>query len=102
MRRSPGPILFVSASLIYEASLEKTFDLVGVVYALKKQCIERSLVRNHSSRGEILSCLKAQMPLELKIQRCDFTIDNTGKPKNLTRQLDALLKTLNLMVHSPQ
>ncbi len=74
---SGGKVVVVEIPLMFEAGRLKRFDRTITVYADKDTVIRRLKERGISSDDAELR-LKAQMSIEEKIRRADFTIDNSG------------------------
>ena len=53
--------------------------------------IERLQKRDGLSRAEIMNRIHSQMPLEEKIKRADYVINNDGSVEDLKSQINALL-----------
>lgn len=72
------PLVIVEAALIYEGSYEKEFDGVIVVSCAEKQQVERLCQKRGMSSEKAISMIRAQMPLEDKVKRANYVIDNSG------------------------
>ncbi|MCK4248828.1 MAG: dephospho-CoA kinase, partial [Candidatus Omnitrophica bacterium] len=76
-------LIVLDAPLLFETGLEKTVDKVIVVETDRKKQIERcQRAYNNITEEEILNRINTQMPLEEKIARADFIIDNNGSEDN--------------------
>ncbi len=69
-------ILIIEAALIYETKLEKLMDKIIVVSIQEEEQIKRLRERNALSREDILKRIRAQFPLEEKIKKADYIVDN--------------------------
>ena len=58
--------VFVEVQLLFEAKLEKEFDIIVLVYADKKTQLERVLKRDGRSEGEVQQIINAQMDMTEK------------------------------------
>ncbi|MEW5785017.1 MAG: dephospho-CoA kinase [Bacillota bacterium] len=87
-RTSPHAVLVQDIPLLIEAGLEKTVDLVLLVYVNPFIQLERLQQRDNLSREEALSRIHAQMPLEQKKQYAHFIIDNSGTTRDTGNQVD--------------
>ena len=85
------PLLFESKKNFFSL-----FDFVAVVKATKKQQLERGK-KSGFGRKEILERMKAQMPLEKKIKKADFVIDNSGSVSGTREQVKAIFWLLALV-----
>lgn len=89
-------IVIIDVPLLFEAKLEKKFDLIIVVFCEKKQQIQR-LVKKGFSLNEAKKRIESQISLTKKIKKADFVIDNSGsinKTKKQVRLLGRLLKVI--------
>ncbi len=76
-------LIVLDAPLLFETGLKKTVDKVIVVETDRKKQIERcQRAYNNITEEEILNRINTQMPLEEKIARADFIIDNNGSEDN--------------------
>ena len=78
------PLLFES-----EGSLELV-DRVLVVYAPWSMQVERLMRRNQLSREEAILRVDAQLPIDEKVARADYVVDNSGSLDDALRQVDRL------------
>ncbi|MDZ7334761.1 MAG: dephospho-CoA kinase, partial [candidate division KSB1 bacterium] len=85
----------VEAALIFEAGVEKQFDVIVVVAASEQTVIRRLMKRDGLSRQEIMKRIAAQMPLQEKIKRADIVIYNDGPLDELNHEVSRLLYWLN-------
>jgi dephospho-CoA kinase len=85
-------LIFIDAALLFESGLVKYVDEVWLVDAEDHVRIERLRIRDHISAAEALDRLRSQLPREIKINRADKIIDNSGTMKKLYSQIDSLLK----------
>ena len=65
-----------------------------VVSAAEDQSIERGLKRDNISEAEIKARLKNQIPLNEKIKKADYVIDNSASIDNTKRQVLKIWKIL--------
>ena len=56
--------------------------------------IARLMDRNNLSLTEAKKRIKAQMPLDLKAERSNFVIENSGSEKDMERQALAIIRIL--------
>ena len=83
-------VIGIDAPLLFEMGLEKICDAVVVVRATRAQQIERTHARSGLTHIEILKRMKAQMPIQKKIARADFVIDNQGNINQTRKQVEEL------------
>jgi dephospho-CoA kinase len=72
------PVMIIEAALLYEAGAEGMFDYTVVVDAPEEERIARIMKRDHASRSDALSRIRAQMPSRRKAGKADITIRNEG------------------------
>jgi dephospho-CoA kinase len=85
----------VEAALIFEAGVEKQFDVMVVVAASEKTVIQRLIKRDGLSKPGIIKRIRSQMPLSEKIKRADIVIHNDGSLDELNHEVNRLLYWLN-------
>ena len=78
-------MIVVEAALIFEAGAERMFEYLVVVDAPEEERIGRVMARDGSSRHDVLERIGAQMSVDEKIRRTDFTIKNSGSITLLER-----------------
>lgn len=84
----------INAALIYEVGMEKNLDLVVVVSASLNRRIERLTQRNGMTEAEILARINVQMPLQEKVKRADYVIENDGTLAQLETKVKELYEEL--------
>ena len=89
-------LVMVEVPLLYEAGLEKNFDVVIVVDVGKKEQIARLSARDGRPAREAEGILKAQWPLVTKKARADFVVDNRGSPEDTRSQVKKLWQQLKM------
>jgi dephospho-CoA kinase len=87
-------ILIVAVPLVYERAYEDKFDETIVVHTTEETALHRLGVKGISRKDALLR-LKTQMPIEEKIKRADFLINNDGTLNETTVQVEKLLKNLS-------
>ena len=78
-------LLVLMIPLLFESQLNYLVDQTMVVYCPKETQISRLIMRNHLSKAEAEQRIRAQWPIESKIQRADILINNSQSP-DFTRQ----------------
>jgi dephospho-CoA kinase len=86
-------LVFVETPLLFERGYERRFDTTITVYAEEEAALRR-LEKEGISRRESQLRLKAQLPIEEKIKRPDFTVDNNGAIKETTSQVERIYREL--------
>ena len=75
--------------LLYEAGFEKYFDAVLAVWVPQQLSRKRLYGRNFSDE-EITRRTQMQLDADIKLEKADFAVINTGNPDDMTSQLDKL------------
>jgi len=88
-KRENQSLVGVEAALIYESKMERILNAVVVVTAPMEKRIQWIESRDGFSREEILKRINSQMPLEEKIKRADYVIENEGSLSDLASKVDA-------------
>lgn len=86
-------ILVIAAPLIYERGYEGRFNRTIVVHTKKEIALNR-LEKNGVPKEEAVLRLKSQLPIEEKIKRADFIIDNNGTIEDTMAQVEMIYKKL--------
>ena len=80
--------------LLFETGWEKDFDFVCCIASKPEVQIARMMARRGYSREEAEARLRAQMPVEEKAARADYTIRNDGTPADLRGEVAHLVAQL--------
>ncbi len=80
----------VEAALIYESRMEQILNLVIVVTAPMEKRIAWIKARDGFSQKETLKRINSQMPLDEKVKRADYVIENDGALSELAEKVDRL------------
>ncbi len=86
------PRAVYEAPLIVEKGLDADLDALIVVSAPLHLQLERLMARDGLTESEARARLEAQLPLEKKIARATFVIDNSSDLEALERQVDEVWK----------
>ncbi len=82
-----GGLVVLDAPLLYETQLHKAVDAVVVVAADERRRLARLCRRAGYTRKERLEAIdRSQMPLEKKIRKADFVIDNNASKMQTKKQ----------------
>ena len=81
----------VDAPLLYEAALDEECDVVVFVDTPREIRLERLKARSGWDEGELSRREKAQLPLDAKLQRSDYSLDGSAAPEELRRRTLSLL-----------
>ena len=88
--------VFVEVQLLFEAKLEKEFDIIVLVYADKKTQLERVLKRDGRSEGEVQQIINAQMDMTEKRKLSNYIIENNGNSEMLDLEIEKFIKKLGI------
>lgn len=91
---TPPPVILLDIPLLYENELDKDLDAVIVVDADLATRSQRVMKRSGLSQGEVQARDAAQMPLDEKVKRADYVLDNGGGLAQLEEQVDRLWQIL--------
>ncbi len=91
-------IIFYDIPLLFETNSAAQFEAVVVVACTEEQQLERLQIRNKLSRKEALDRIRAQMPLEDKVKRADYVIDNSTTLEELDMQVQLFIKQIQIYV----
>ena len=92
--RDPEAIIQVAVPLLIELNLQYLFDKLLVIHVPSEVQIERLARRDNISREDAANILKAQLPIDEKLQFADFVVDNTGELAYTQQQIEAVWKQL--------
>lgn len=73
---SDGTICIIEVPLLFEANLEGMMDKIIVVYLNREEQIKRLLIRNSLTQEEAINRIDSQIPMEKKLKKADYVIDN--------------------------
>ena len=88
--------VFVEVQLLFEAKLEKEFDLTVLVYADKKTQLERVLKRDGRKEDEVQQIINAQMDMTEKRRLSNYIIENNGDSEMLDLEIEKFIKKLKI------
>jgi dephospho-CoA kinase len=80
-----GGAVFIEVPLIFEGGYEDRFDKIITVYCDESLALARLEEAGVEKRDAAMR-LSEQMPIEEKIRRSDFTIDNNGMPSEIRKR----------------
>jgi dephospho-CoA kinase len=86
-------LLIIAVPLVYERGYENRFDRTIVVYTKEEVALNR-LKKNGVLKKDALLRLKAQLPIEDKMKKADFLIDNNSTLKETVAQVKRIYKKL--------
>jgi len=86
----PGAIIQAGVPLLMEMNLQTLFSKVLLVYASPDQQVARLRARDGISKSAALKMLASQLPIDEKVTRADYVIDNGGTETETRLQVKAL------------
>ncbi len=86
-------VIIIAVPLLYERGYEDRFDRTITVQAKEKIALNR-LKKDGITKEKALLRLKAQLPVDEKIKRSDFVIDNNGTIEETMAQVKIICKKL--------
>lgn len=86
-------IVIVEAPVIFERGYQNRFDKIITVYTSEEIAVSR-LKEKGISEDDARKRLKSQFPIEMKISKSDFAIDNSKDLENTRRQVEEILSRL--------
>jgi dephospho-CoA kinase len=86
--------IVVEVPLLFESKMDKWFQKIIVVECDNVTQIKRAKKRSNISEEEILCRIKNQIPLEEKVKKADFVVDNNMPRKLVEKQVDDIMKML--------
>jgi len=97
-----GRLIVYEAPLLFEAKAEKRVDRILVVTIDNTAQIERLMKRDGLDEEGAQARIDAQMPLEEKVARADYVIENSGDFRNLEEKVRSLFVQLRDMPHDKE
>lgn len=94
-RAAGASVLVQDIPLLFESGLQADFDSVVVVTAPLDLRVQRVMQRSGLAAEEVRRRDAAQLPLEEKAARADFTVDNSGSEEDLLEQVKKLWAELH-------
>ncbi|MBI5213224.1 MAG: dephospho-CoA kinase [Nitrospirae bacterium] len=89
----PSAIIIVEAPVIFERGYQNRFDKIITVFASEEVAISR-LKEKGISGDEARKRLKSQFPIEMKISRSDYAVDNGGDMEDTKEQIKKIYNEL--------
>ena len=90
LARRGEPFCVLEAATLFEEGLEPLVDGVLVIALPEAQQLHRLRVRNGYTESEARARLAAQLPLQEKVRRARWVVDNSGDEAELARQVEAV------------
>jgi dephospho-CoA kinase len=89
------PFAVADIPLVYETGRAKDFDAVVVVACPRAMQLQRLMERNKLSKEDAERRLAAQLPIDLKVEKATYVINNAGTFEETDVQIAALIEKLN-------
>lgn len=102
LRRLKGGVAVVDAPLLFEARLEKRFDLTFLVAASSGRQLSRVMGRDGCSRAFARRKILSQMPLPLKRLRSDVVVENDGTKSRFRSKIRSFYQAFRLIAAQPR
>ena len=91
-RKMRNALVVFEVPLLFEGGYENSFDKTIVVYCKEDIAINR-LIAKGFSQEECLRRIRIQMPLEEKVRKADYIIDNSFSVENTSMQIEKLFSS---------
>jgi dephospho-CoA kinase len=88
------PFAVADIPLVFETGRDKDFDAIIVVACPRDMQLKRLMERNKLSKEDAERRLAAQLPIEQKVKKATYVINNDGTFDNTNAQVDALIQKL--------
>ena len=88
-------IIIVEVPLLFEISCESRFNKTITVFTPVETAVSR-LIASGCSAEDAMARLESQLPIEIKKERADYIIDNSGPKEATEKQVERIYSLLNL------
>ncbi|MGG3453781.1 MULTISPECIES: dephospho-CoA kinase [Paenibacillus] len=95
-QEDPLRLVVADIPLLYESGLDPLYEEIMVVYVPRELQMSRLIQRDGLSREAAEQRLSAQMDIEVKKERADILIDNSGGLDETKRQIDVFWRDKGL------
>jgi dephospho-CoA kinase len=89
------PFAVADIPLVYETGRDKDFDAVVVVACPRPMQLQRLMERSNLSKEDAERRLAAQWPIDKKVEKATYVINNAGTFEETDAQIAALIDKLN-------
>ena len=89
------PFAVADIPLVFETNRDKEFDAIIVVACPRDMQLQRMMERNKLSKEDAERRLAAQLPIDQKVKKATYVIDNSGTFEQTDAQIAALIEKLN-------
>ncbi|GMH08734.1 hypothetical protein Nepgr_010574 [Nepenthes gracilis] len=87
-------VIVLDIPLLFEAKMDKWTKPIIVIWVDHETQLQRLMARDGVSHEEATNKINAQMPLDLKRNKADIVIDNTGSLDDLNEQFQKVLSVI--------
>ena len=94
LSNEPLGIAVFEVPLLFESGMHERMDHNIVVTSTEENRVRRVIKRDHLSREQVISRMRAQMPEEEKLLLADAVLENNGTEAELIAQVDQLFDKL--------
>ena len=84
-----------SIPLLFEANLQKMFDIIIFIQANENIRLKRLMMRNNYSESFERKIMDTQVNENIKIPLCNFIVENNSDKYSLQEQIDKIIKKIN-------
>ncbi|MEP7146213.1 MAG: dephospho-CoA kinase [bacterium] len=93
-KKSKFDIVIIESALLFESGFNRDMDYLVTIYSNKKNRVNRLMIRDEASSGEINNLMKFQIDEKKKMAMSDFVLMNNKTLGDLKIQVDFLSKVL--------
>lgn len=94
IRKSKRKKIVLDVPMLFESGLDKLCDYVVVVSLPKSKQVERVMRKSHIPKFSALKRIGMQMPLNKKIKKADFVVDNGKSRADARKQIRGIIKSV--------
>jgi dephospho-CoA kinase len=94
LNRKREPLACYEVPLLFEVGLDSVLRPVVVVDAPVDVRVGRTVERDGATSDDVIARVRSQMPLEEKVKRADYVIENTESLEALIARTDAVLDSI--------
>lgn len=91
-------ISIIEVPLLFEAGMEYMMDRIIVVYLNREEQIKRLHIRNNLTQEEAINRIDSQIPLEKKLKKADYVIDNSASLSHTRIQVKQIWQELSQLL----
>lgn len=98
IRKSEEKLIVLDVPLLFEAKFDEICDKILVVSCSYEKQIKRIMERNNITEKEAILRINSQMPLNKKISKASFVIDNSYTLSDLEKEFSKLYALIKEMI----